>query len=255
MLYLDCTFIGIWLGILGRRSLHAIDDVMYRQRPAYREDEYNLSGLFDWEEEVVERYFQGRKRLLVTGAGGGREVLALAARGYEVEGYECNAALVESGARRLAARSLPQKASLSWVARDEAPPRGVPFDGVIVGWSAYMLIISRDPRVEFLTGLRDLIEDDAPLLVSFFTRSETSARLEAIARVANAVRRTLRRPPVEIGDSLSPNYVHHFTSAEIEEELRAGGFSMLEFRAQGMGPHDSGFAVGRAVPRKVHDAP
>jgi hypothetical protein len=48
---------------------------------------------------------------------------------------------------------------------------------------------------------------------------------------------------VELGDDLTPMYAHRFTEEEVRDELAAAGFRMIEFRAQGLGPYDSGFAV------------
>jgi hypothetical protein len=182
----------------------------------------------------------------VIGAGGGREAIALARRGYEVRGFECNPALVDTAVRLLAAEGVEGRASVSLLARDAAPPGPERFDGLIVGWSAYMLIIGSARRMRFLAGLRERVADGTPLLLSFFTRSDPSPRLRAVARVANALRRALRREPVEVGDDLSPNYVHRFTVDEVRREMAQGGFRMIEFHPQGEGPYDSGWAVGIA---------
>jgi hypothetical protein len=51
----------------------------------------------------------------------------------------------------------------------------------------------------------------------------------------------LRREHLEVGDDLSPNYVHHFTQREIELELSESGFD-LQFYSD----RQYGHAVGRA---------
>jgi hypothetical protein len=52
------AFVGFWLGVLDRRTLHAIDDLAYRRwRPLYQNPEYNRRGLFEWEREAIESYF------------------------------------------------------------------------------------------------------------------------------------------------------------------------------------------------------
>jgi hypothetical protein len=250
LLVADVGFVGFWLGILGRASLHAVDDAVYRQRKNYREEEYNLRGLFDWEADVVKRHFSGCRRLLLLGAGGGREVIALARMGFEVVGFECNRVLVEAANRILAREGASGTASVAWLARDAAPDGAERFDGVIVGWSAYMLIFGRQRRIRLLTGLHAQVAANGPLLISFFTRPGDSPRLRSIARVANGIRRLLRRPLVELGDDLAPNYVHRFAATEVEAELGESGFRLLEFRPEGPGPYDSGYAVAQAVSRR-----
>src|SRR5687768_11996115 len=77
------VFVGTWLGLLDRRALQAADELYYRRVRMYHNDGYNLSGLFAWEADAFDRYFQGCRSLLVTSAGGGREVVALERRGLE----------------------------------------------------------------------------------------------------------------------------------------------------------------------------
>lgn len=249
----DVGFVGFWLGVLGRDALHAVDGEMYRRRSSYHGEEHNTRGLFDWEREALEGHFPERGRLAVIGAGGGREVIALSRMGWPAWGFECNEALVETAGRLLRAERTESHASVAWLPRDEAPPAGEPYDGAIVGWSAYMLIAGRARRVRFLSGLRETVRDDAPVLVSFYTRPGDTPRLRGIARVAGTIRGALGREPVEVGDDLAPNYVHRFTRAEIEAELAAGGFRLVAFRPEGSGPYDSGYAVGRAVPRPAEE--
>lgn len=237
----DVAFTGFWLGVLGRRSLHAIDEAMYRRDGAYRGEAHNVRGLFPWERSALAAHFPPTGRIAVIGAGGGREVLALSAEGYEAVGFECNPALVAAAQTLLGGRR--SRGSVTFLPRDQAPS-GELFDGVVVGWSAYMLIAGRDARVRFLTAIRDTLVPGAPVLLSFFTRSGDGGRLGAVARVAGGIRRLLVRAAVEVGDDLAPNYVHRFTRSEVREELAAGGFLLVEFHEQGSGSTDSGWGVG-----------
>jgi hypothetical protein len=272
----EAAFTGFWLGILGDRALAEVDDNMYRRSATYRDDTYNRSGLFAWEAEAVEGYFGDARRLVLIGAGGGREVLALAKMGYTVDGYECNPALVSTAATLLAGEygtstsdrvsgesegatvlageiggpaPLPRRAgaaSVALLARDEVPATGDPYDGAIMGWSAYMLIPGSERRIRFLRRLRALMSDGAPLLLSFYTRDGDPPRLRRIARTANALRRLLCREPVDLGDDLAPNRVHHFTEPEVTRELREAGFTLLRFHPQGPGRSDSGWSAATA---------
>ncbi|MDB4947682.1 MAG: hypothetical protein JWM27_331 [Gemmatimonadetes bacterium] len=238
------AFTGFWLGALSHASLHALDELMYRGPGSYRDDAHNLGGLFAWEKEALAGWFRGRERLLLVGAGGGRETVALARMGFGVDSYECNPALVEYAAGLLARAGVA--AEIRPIPRDRAPAEGGPYDGAVVGWSAYMLIAGRERRVHFLRGLRERMMDGAPLLLSFWTREESAPGPHRVARIANRVRRVLGRPPVDVGDDLVPNYLHHFTAAEVADEMRAGGFGMQRFVPYGPGGRDSGWAVGRA---------
>src|SRR5512142_2340602 len=68
----------------------AYNDLAYGQTQAYRADSSAFRrGLFGWEKEAIARFFPAAPaRVLVGGAGGGREVFALAEMGYEVVAFE-----------------------------------------------------------------------------------------------------------------------------------------------------------------------
>lgn len=241
---LQAVFDGVWLGVLGRESLYRIDQHFYDGNAPYHGDAHNLLGLMAWEEAALEHSFGGCRRLLVLGAGGGREVLALARRGYEVEGYEPNQALVA-----YAADFLPRQgcaATVRHLAREAVPAAGEPFDGIILGWGAYMLMPGRNLRVDLLRRLLPLIKPGGPILLSFWTRPGDGARFRLSAAVANALRVPLRRERVLVGDALQPNYVHYFIPGEIATELRMAGWEPHHYRPAGPGGRDSAWAIGLA---------
>jgi hypothetical protein len=247
---LDAAWSGLWLGAMRREDLLDVDTAYYLELDRYRTEEHNRYGLFDWEEESLREYFPLRGRLLVTAAGGGREVLALSARGYDVDGFECNPGLVDY-ATELLSRDAPT-ASVRHLPADRAPAGGGPYDGAIVGWVSYMLVPGRARRVAFLRELRALLADGAPILLSFFTREPAAPRYRVVAAVARVVRRLRGGEPIELGDDLTPNYVHPFIEEEVVRELVEGGFRMARFRPQGVGRYDTGFAVAHAAPARAN---
>jgi hypothetical protein len=245
--WLQAAFDGVWLGLLHPDHLHAIDEHFYDGNRTYHSDAHNQRGLFPWEEAALEQSFASCRRLLVIAAGGGREVLTLSQRGYEVVGYECNQGLVD-----YAAEFLPRQgcaAPVHPLPRGEVPPATEPFDGVILGWGAYTLMPGSASRIDFLRRLRPLMVEGAPILLSFYSREERhERRMRASAAVANGARALLRRARAEVGDALQPNFFHYFTSAEIARELREAGFEPDRYRPSGTGVRDSGWAVGLARP-------
>jgi hypothetical protein len=242
---LDGAFSGVWLGVMTRAHLEAVDALHYHGNETYNGEAHNLSGLMEWEEAAISGWFEGRTRLVVLGAGGGREVLALERRGFQVDGFDCNPTLVE-----FAGGFLPRHGAAGTVRllpRDTTPADGG-YDGVIMGWGSYMLIAGRARRIGLLRRLRALVPEGAPLLVSFFSKPEVLTRLKAEYRVARAIRRLLRREPPELGDDLIPVYVHRFHEAELEAELREAGFLLARYEPEGRRQHDAGWAVGIAQP-------
>lgn len=232
---------GWWLGILADDDFDALAGIQYTRWPHYRDDDYNASGLKEWEARAIRDHFPGKGALLVGAAGGGREVVALARLGYRVDAFDCVEPLVEYCRCALA--------RFGTVARViGAPPGEVPaglhhYDGLIVGWGGYMHIPGRARRVAFLQALRRHVDAGAPLLLSFFTRSESARGLLWTYRIARVLRRLRRSADtVEIGDTIDGTFDHHFTRKEVEGELTAGGFELV---AHSESPY--GHAVARAV--------
>ncbi len=231
---------GLWLGVMDRRALDLIDEIYYEGKSRYVDEAYNSSGLRDWEREMIDTHFPESGRVVVTAAGGGREVLALLERGYDAVGYEPNEQLVTAGAAFLERRGHEDR--LRVVDRDVFPPDAGRCDAVVVGWGSYMLIPGRARRVEFLRAARRRLSDGGPILLSFYVRAPEVRSFLTIARAANFARRLRRLPPVELGDALSPNYTHHFTHDDVASELEEAGFRLVLFEAE---PY--GHAVARAV--------
>ena len=84
------------LGWFERGDLAGATALAYARWSRYADREYNVSGLNSWEIEALERHFSGCRNVLVAGAGGGRECVALARRGLEVVGFDCSPELVRS---------------------------------------------------------------------------------------------------------------------------------------------------------------
>lgn len=231
-------FEGAWLGLLCRERLNQLDEAYYQRQLEYVDETYNRQGLFSWEISAVEAHFAGLRRIAVTSAGGGREVLALSKAGYEAVGFEPNAKLADFGTRLLEADCGGARIEVS--PRDIWPPSAIGFDGAIVGWGGYMLIAGRRQRVAFLREAAAELPRGAPILLSFYVRNGGSIRFRAVTAVANPLRRLLRRERIDTGDALVPNAVHFFTRDELSAELTDGGFELVDF-----GDKEYGWAVAR----------
>jgi hypothetical protein len=240
------------LGVLTREKLYALDKGYYtrsntrRKRSSehnFHSKEYNRSGLWDWETRAITDYFAGCKRLLVLGAGGGREVLALLRLGYSVDGFEPHPDLAVAANELL--REAGYSTAVHSIPRDQGPNTETIYDGIIIGWGAYMLIQGRNRRVALLQQLRGQTQAQSPILLSFVGRGSTDQVYKVSTLVANVVRRMLRRGPAEIGDWLLPDYyAHFFTQEEIISELSEGGFETIHCSITGSF-YDH--AVGRAI--------
>jgi len=237
---IDAVHTGFWLGVIDGKHLQQSTAAYYARQSKYLDHTYNLGGLSDWETAIVEGFFSGVKRLLVPGAGGGRELVALARLGYEVVGFDCDRGLIDS------ARSLAASHGLDVDCR-YAPAGALPhldsaFDGIIFGWGAFIHIQGAENRVALLSGIRRVVRPSAPLLVSFFERSPSSRRFRVLTRIAKVIRR-LRgsKERVEWGDRLDGSFDHYFTREEIDAELRRSGFRLRLYKSEPY-PHALAFA-------------
>jgi len=235
-------FEGIWLGVLSHEHTARIDEVYYDRATMYVTEPYNRTGLWSWEQAAIDAHFGGVRKIVVTSAGGGREVVALAKAGYEVVGFEPHDSLVRFGNQLLTADGLT--AEIRQSERNRWPASAVDADGVIVGWGGYMLISGRHQRVAFLREAAKQLPAHAPLLVSFFPRGDGNVRFRCVTLVANLLRRLLGRDTVTFGDAQAPNLIHFFTRTEVVAEMAEAGFKLVDF---GIGTDGYGWAVGRCV--------
>ncbi|MDQ3721876.1 MAG: class I SAM-dependent methyltransferase [Actinomycetota bacterium] len=237
---LSACFDGTWLGLLDHPRLARLDEVYYTDGQdvlngrafSYADPEYNLAGLYGWETAAIEAHFRPGSRVVVTGAGGGRELIALLQRGYDAVGYEPNPRLVSAGAALLRAREAENR--LRACDRDAFPARTPRCDAVVVGWGSYTLIAGRARRIAFLRGARRALPAGAPILCSFLMRTDTRY-FRIVAGTARVVRLLRRAERPELGDTVNENYVHCFTREEIESELTAGGFRVIAFSSEPYG--------------------
>jgi hypothetical protein len=218
---LDALFDGFWLGVLGRQQLYAISGAAFDKQRIYWTDEYNRQGLWGWEQRTLESHFAECSKLLVAAAGGGREVLALRRQGLEADGFDCHPSIVRFANEFLEREGMAPDIQLA--PYDGCPDYEKPHDGAIVGWGAYTQIRGRDRRIRFLKELRKRLKAGSPILVSCFIAPRNWSR-RVTAVIGNGLARLLGRDPVEVGDSMIPNYVHLFTREELARELEDAGF-------------------------------
>lgn len=237
---MSSLFTGFWLGVLNRKQLLAVGEHYFREERFYSADEYNTRGLFDWEKRAIETHFRECRTLLVAATGGGREVIALRRMGYEADAFEAHPGLLRSANALLEREEMrPDVRPATW---DHCPPLDRKYDGIVVGWGAYMHIRGRDRRIQFLKELREAANMGAPVLLSFYVTSEKSRYHRWVGRIGNVAAVLLRRERVDRGDCLLPFYAHFFTRPQVEAEMIAGGFEPVAFEL-----YEYAHSIGRAV--------
>jgi 2-polyprenyl-3-methyl-5-hydroxy-6-metoxy-1,4-benzoquinol methylase len=223
---LDASRQAIRLATWDDARIQAYTDAYYRREAGYRDADYNLSGLNDWEETVIADHFSGCSRIIVAGAGGGREALALCRRGFEVAAFDCNSTLLDTASKL--ARREGHQLKLFLAEPGKAPALTGTWDGAVIGWGSYMHIRGKERRVDFLRQLHARLKRGAPLLISFFTLQPAENKKLMIFRLARLIE-FLRGAShvVEKGDTLQGSFDHYFTREEIESEASCAGFRVI----------------------------
>jgi len=202
-------------------------------------------GLFDWERRAItEPPFPRTGRILLGGAGGGRELVELCRLGFEVVAFEPSEQLCE-GARQ-AVSSFPNSAVVQASYRDLATAAqehdgplaphvlNTSFDAVIFGWGSFNFVGAEVERHDLLCATRG-IAPKAPLLLSFLMPFDAeNGRLDrlrpAIRRICELLGAPAARRP---GDMFLPwaGFLHLVPQADIEAAASCSGYRILYFRS------------------------
>jgi hypothetical protein len=158
-------------------ALDAYNDLAYGSSPTYQAGEGAFRAeLFPWEQRAIDAFFPpAPARILIGGAGGGREALQLAARTYEVIAFDPVQALVETmreggaAAEHITAcvgsyETLPAMRTLDGrrLSLDDGPP----FAAGICGWASVAHVRTDAARVKALRAMAALVA--GPILLSVY---------------------------------------------------------------------------------------
>jgi hypothetical protein len=125
------------------------NDDHYRRSKKYRDPADQQKGLFPFEEAALKAFFPPPPaRLLVPGAGGGREVLALSQRGYLVDAFDPVADLVEAATRLTAC--CPGVKIWQATVEDWADNASGVYDGVFTGGAMWTHMMHERERLRAL---------------------------------------------------------------------------------------------------------
>jgi hypothetical protein len=175
----------------------AFNDVSYGGQAAYTPGSASFrTELFPWESRAIEAHFpRPPASILIGGAGGGREALALERRGYTVVAFEPAAPLASAlaGSVRTSPRAievlvgryddLPRLRRTDNTANEVDLRKRAPFDAAVLGWTSFSHIRSDAGRVNALRQMSALTA--GPILLSYFSylddRTASSSRRDSFA--------------------------------------------------------------------------
>ena len=194
----------------------------------YAEEERVSFGLTQWEKEIVARWFPSAGTVVVAGCGAGREMIAFAELGYQVEGFDLIPAAVEHAGRNLAERGLTGRA-VTADATDFAFDGG-PYAAILFSWYVYSYVCPRAKRIVVLQRLRDALSVDG--CAALMLASPVAPRGGPTLRVAQWVARITGNPALpEEGDWLEPGlqWIHVTTREEMSQEAHDSGLKLVDW--------------------------
>jgi SAM-dependent methyltransferase len=158
---------------------------------------YDDTALDGWEAAWFERDLPpAPARVLVGACGTGREVAALVARGYAVDGFDPAATPLALARKRLPGARFADLAYED-VARDGLPAGWGPYDAVLLGAGSFSHLVGDAARRALLAAL-DRACPEGPLLASFWLdEPEAASRTARAARRVGVVIGRLRRFPAD----------------------------------------------------------
>lgn len=207
-----------------------LDQEREREWERFGREPVASDALFDWEKPWFDEHVQPGGRLLVVGAGTGRDVLPFVAAGHEVVALDIAPEALATLAARAEARGLRVTTLLTPVEAASLAPES--FDAVIFSWLTYGLIRGSERRIEALRiGARSL-RDGGRILVSYPRGTGVGGR---IARFVRPLARAFSTRPIEASDSFmlsnaaSGLSLYHSTllsPGDMEREAAAAGLSI-----------------------------
>lgn len=211
-------------GLCDENSLAALAAASWKREEAYRHPSLLEQGLLPFENGWLQR-LPPKARVAVIGCGGGRDMLALARRGFSVSGLDVSSDSVDSARIDLAAQNIPVSIFCG-DATDFVFPNG-PFDAVIFSWLTYGYIPGRNRRIQaLLNAVRAMTPGGQVILTLKENNQESLGRALRAARLIAAI--TGNKFRLESGDNLHERflYEHHFSEKEIAGEADGAGLKL-----------------------------
>lgn len=201
-----------------------------------------------WERAAIESYFPAAPaRVLVGGAGAGREVLALVDGGYEVVAFEPSPSLLQVLSEQ---PGIESRATIFQAAYQDLPRlRAVPgsevfdlrelgsFDAAVLGFGSFSHLRTREERIAALRAVGSVTR--GAVLISFIDCRDTRDRPSH--RWIRRLPGSLARDPANIF-SVEIGFYHLTSRAELEDECAQAGLR-VEYAFMSRERHTSPHAV------------
>jgi SAM-dependent methyltransferase len=188
------------------------------------------AGLMQWEEELITRFVTHDDRVLLVGAGPGRDLIPLVARGYRVTAIEPARRAIATARRHLEMRGLSADI-IEGFFEDVALPDC--FDVIIFSGCCYNFIPDSRRRIAALRKAAAHLSAQGRIIVSYLSDPSGHPLLMQLARIAARVSGSDWRPErgdvVHLVHTSEPlfHYEHPFRAGEIDVEVSEAGLQVV----------------------------
>ncbi len=226
---------AIFMGVIDDRVLQEYDTYPYGDWKGATQVSGNVKGVEDWLDAFISDHITRSSRVLVVGAGGGKELLKLRETGCSVSGIEFDETLFAETAAMLLRSVDGAGIALRHAERFNLERERDDFDVVIVPRFYTSFIQGRRERVRFLTACSGRMKDGGVIAFDYFTRPESETSPASLLfkfqpLIANFLRllRGGGKRRIEAGDHLDPHVPllhHHYNRAGLSLELSEAGLA------------------------------
>jgi hypothetical protein len=224
--------------------VNRFNDLAYGRDLSYHPESPTFRrGLFAWEERTIATHFPPPPaRVLIGGAGGGREAIVLAEKGYEVTAFEPCASLAAAMSSYLAGRlnikiyrARYEDMPHLFPARPDAPSMmleaGSSFDAAVLGWGSYSHLRTEAQRIRALSSFRRYVH--GPILLSFSKALDTPSHRSVVKKWL--------KPDSNDFFSVYSGFTHAVRVAELEAAAKQSGLKIVHLNegrtADALSPH------------------
>ena len=220
--------------------------IAYAHEKTYRPDSTLFrSRLFDWETAAIDEFFPSLPaRVLIGGAGGGREALALAEKGYSVVAFDPAEGLVNALREQVGGGGQVRAYYGSYATLPSlVDPAGrapvdlagqAPFDASILGWASFSHLRNDAERVETLHRFSQLTK--GPILVSYYPPLPPGERRQPRSALERWIRGRMARRGHSVF-SIDIGYYRLLAHDEMAALVATTGLRVLQSNRTGVWPY------------------
>ena len=186
-------------------------------------------GLTGEEQDCLHQLPKHGRKLLIIGAGGGREVLAFGQQEYQITGVDFSQGMLNLAEQTAADHGISFQAMEGEISQLNLPENC--WDVAWISRFLYSSIFTRQRRIATLQTLHKLLRKEGILITWFTMEARARETRRAFLLRKTIAWLTLGNTAYETGDKLVANseIIHAFTNKEaLVDEFTAGGFELLK---------------------------